>query len=143
MQSKPFIFLVIFQLLVAQIGVNLFSSYCCCLKKTTVSFLPKKDKCFTRYKVGNSKQSGISCLKSSKIKKGSCSKQEITFSSSKAIGFTNPQDHLKWDIAIISCQTPFFLLNKVVVRNTLFSLNPINFSISGFERRIRMSSFLC
>lgn len=143
MNSKPFIFLVIFQLLVAQIGVNLFSSYCCCLKKTTVSFLPKKDKCFKTYKKGNSKQIGLSCIKSTKIKKGSCSKQEITFSSSKAIGYTNSQDLLKLDIAIIALQTPFVIVNKAVVRNAIISLNPINLSISGFDRRIRMSSLLC
>jgi len=143
MQSKPFIFLVIFQLLVAQIGVNLFSSYCCCLKKTTVSFLPKKDECFKTYKKGNSKQIVISCLKSSKIKKGSCSKQEITFSSSKAIGYTNSQDLPKLDIANIALQTPFFIPTKADIRNTLISLNPIKLCISGYDRRIRMSSFLC
>lgn len=143
MNSKPFIFLVIFQLLVAQIGVNLFSSYCCCLKKTTVTFLPKKDKCFKTYKKGNSKQIGLSCIKSTKIKKGSCSKQEITFSSSKAIGYTNSQDLLKLDIEIIALQTPFVVVNKAVVRNAIISLNPINLSISGFDRRIRMSSLLC
>ncbi|MFZ1515140.1 MAG: hypothetical protein WAT21_07045 [Saprospiraceae bacterium] len=139
---KPFVTYLIINLVMAQIGFNVFSLSCYCKKEISFSILPKKDECHRPVKLQKGCCSIKKCTNSLNKVNHPCGKNKAEYKTAHILAGNKLQ--LGHDQLAFIGQIIFLPPLNITSYPILFwPIPPDKYFLSGNKRRLLMSSLTC